>query len=61
MTNFDKWKEGLTAETYVDIQRLYVDCLDCAARGSCGCKVGECGDNYLRWANAPAKEEKEDA
>ena len=57
-TNFDKWRDSLTPETYVDIQRLYVDCLDCPALGACDCKEGECRNEFLRWANAPAKEEE---
>ena len=68
-TNFDKWKEGLTPSRYASIQLLYRDCNDCPELKVCACRFCQgrkacaireekCYRSYLRWANAPAKEEE---
>lgn len=51
-TNFDKWKEGLTAEGY--IAPLFRNCRRCPLE-SCDPKK-TCFDNLLDWFNAPAEE-----
>ena len=62
MTNFDKWKEGLTAEDaswliyYAEKGRK--DCSLCPVRGCAQAKDTHCAKSFLHWANAPAKEEE---
>lgn len=60
-TNFDKWKEGLTAEKLLDciLDSGVSRCLPCPARDLCvHTKAGGCNSAFYRWANAPAKEEE---
>lgn len=64
-TNFEKWKEGLTAEwvaNFMELYSIHCGCHECPAdwyhghgkaKGRHGCR-----EVFLEWANAPAKEEK---
>lgn len=67
MTNFEKWRDSLTPVDYASIQRLYDDCHDCPNLKACACRFCQgrkacaireekCYQQYLAWANAPAKE-----
>lgn len=61
-TNFEKWRDSLTPETYMDIP---LSCGACPALHECDLlrkygHVYSCRESFLRWANAPAKEEKEE-
>lgn len=62
MTNFEKWRDSLTPETFVFGRYAhFIDraCANCPATNVCP-KGGEnmtCAEEFLRWANAPAKEE----
>ena len=63
MTNFEKWRDSLTAEKLLDciLDSGVSRCLPCPARDECvhNKQAGGCNSAFLRWANAPAKEEEE--
>lgn len=58
MTNFEKWKEGLSVETaWLTIRH----CGWCPAKSGTDCgyfQSHKCAENFNRWANAEAEEEK---
>ena len=61
MTNFEKWKEELTPEKMAGLLQDHMD-WDCNLREHCpavaSCKENSpCAKTFLRWANAPVKEE----
>lgn len=67
MTNFEKWKEGLTPETYAALVSGFQSemsmnrvCKYCPLDATCDrdCAYGGCEEAILLWANAPAKEEE---
>ena len=61
-TNFEKWRDSLTPEDaawlihYAEKGRK--DCSLCPVRGCSQAKDTHCAKSFLRWANAPAKEEE---
>lgn len=61
-TNFDVWRDSLTPEGIAGLLETSWDLCDfcpaCDKRNICGSGSVFCRDNYLRWANAPAKEDK---
>lgn len=59
MTNFEKWKEGLTPELVQDAFDGFLNgepCRHCPAIGLC-MGIDGCKEKFITWANAPAKEE----
>ena len=67
MTNFEKWKAGLTAEDMVvtdfgfsmgccAFYGHYDGCIACPAKEHCLVKDISCAEGWMQWANAPAKE-----
>lgn len=68
MTNFEKWKEGLTAEDMVvtdfsfgmgccAFYGHYDGCNACPAEKHCLGKDISCAEGWMQWANAEAEEE----
>lgn len=64
-TNFERWREGLTAKKLARIWKdmdVGCSCEHCPANKVCHEEVHKhdnCGEIFLAWANAPAKENKE--
>ena len=55
MTNFEKWKENLTAEKASDIMTTL--CINCPLLGSCvDLKGNTCNEILINWFNEEAKE-----
>ena len=55
MTNFEKWKEGLTVKEFGKII-VEAYCDDCPAKGDCERRYSgnACRKNFLKWANKEA-------
>lgn len=64
-TNFEKWRDSLTAEWVAEFMERYsihCGCYECPANWYHGHGEAQgrhgCRGVFLEWANAPAKEEK---
>jgi hypothetical protein len=54
MTNFERWKQSLTSEDFVEDGYMKFGCdRKCPAFSVCDeDETGECADVFLRWANS---------
>ena len=66
MTNFEKWKDGLTAEKFYEMREAICftrsrawPCADCPAWDYCNgdFSSNDCKGTFTDWANAEAEEE----
>lgn len=57
MTNFEKWKEGMTAEDFVRVSEQW--CGNLPICNGCGNSEGDCHKAFLYWANTEAEETEE--
>jgi len=59
LTNFEKWKQSLTAEAIATGQFIVLACGGCPAKGiTCHKYDTTCRANFLLWAKTPTEPEQ---
>lgn len=46
-TNFEKWKDSLSA---IEVLDMMGRCHRCPARENCGHKASDCATSFIKWA-----------
>lgn len=51
-TNFEKWKDSLSA---IEVINMMGKCHRCPARENCGHKASDCVMSFIKWAKEATK------